>query len=181
MSSPLRILFTETFDSDGVFRSASEEVVLTAMNETAVFLESLGKKVVFISSPPRTGKNLTKCWSYNLIFEGEEVFDCDFIVADLSEQHTAVMKFLTRPDLALPVMDLSQYICNAGKCPTFVDGINIYRDHDHLSYQGSHLIGLKSSFLESAFKLADQAHDVTSSGSKVAGGGFAARPVPNSQ
>jgi len=180
MSSPLRILFHQTFDSDGRLRPASAELVLDAMNETAVFLESLGKKAVFISSPPRTGENLTKCWSYNLIFKGGEVFDCDFTVADLSEQHTAVMEFLARPDLALPVLDLSQHICTAGKCPTFVDGVNLYRDHDHLSHQGSHLIGLKSGFLESAFKLADQAHDVIS-GSKVAGGGFAAQPAPNSQ
>ncbi|MDV3503101.1 acyltransferase family protein [Marinobacter sp. M-5] len=171
MSSPLGILFNEIYDATGARRPASEEVVLAAMNETAAFVESLGKKPVFVSPPPRTGENLSKCSTYNLIFEGNEVFDCAFTVAELSEQHIAVMTFLARPDLALPVLDLGQYICDRGKCPTLVDGINIYRDVGHLSDQGSELIGLRYDLLGSVQQLADQSQDVPNAGSGLAGAG----------
>src|SRR5690554_2789601 len=66
MSSPLGILFNETYDAAGVLRPASEEVVLAAMNETAAFVESLGKKPVFVSPPPRPGQTLSKFSPYNL-------------------------------------------------------------------------------------------------------------------
>jgi len=103
-----------------------------------------------------------------LIFEGNEVFDCAFTVAELSEQHTSVMAFLARPDLALPVLDLGQYICDTEKCPTFVDGINIYRDPGHLSHQGSRLIGMKNDLLGSALKMANKSQDSESPRSSIA-------------
>jgi len=181
MSSPLGILFNETYDTKGVLRTASEDVVLAAMNETAAFLESLGKKPVFVSPPPRTGENLSKCSTYNLIFEGNEVLDCVFTIAEFSEQHTAVMAFLARPDLALPVLDLGQYICDSEKCPTFVDGVNIYRDPGHLSHQGSRLIGMKNDLLGSAQQLADQSQDVPNSGSGLAVAAPIAKPAVSAQ
>lgn len=78
MSSPLRILFTDTLNSEGIRQQASIKTVLDALNETVAFVESLGKKTVFVSSPPRTGENLTTCWIYPLIFEGKRILNVPF-------------------------------------------------------------------------------------------------------
>lgn len=153
MSSPLGILFNETYDSSGFLRPASEDIVLAAMNETVSFVESLGKKPIFVSPPPRTGENLSKCPAYNLIFEGNDSFVCDFSLAEISEQHAAVMAFLGRPDLMVPVLDLAQLICDKERCPTFVDGVSIYRDVGHFSQKGSELIGQKNDLLGLVKKL----------------------------
>lgn len=79
------------------------------------------------------------------------------------------MSFLKKPELTVQVLDLSQYICNSKICSTFVDEVNIYRDHDHLSVQGSRFIGLNSDLLKRVLELADTRGEMTNSGSEVAG------------
>lgn len=68
MSSPLYITNSTIYDSNGASHNPSQELVLEKMNKTAKFIKSLGKKPVFISSPPRTGEDLSKCAVHELIF-----------------------------------------------------------------------------------------------------------------
>lgn len=176
MSSPLGLLFNEIYDATGALRPASEEVVLAAMNETANFVKSLGKKPVFVSPPPRSGENLSKCSTHNLVFKGNEFIDCAFTVAEFSEEHAAVMAFLMRPDLVLPVLDLGKFTCESGRCFTFVEGINIYRDVGHLSHEGSEFIGWRNDLLGLVQQLADESQYVTN----LAHRSSVATPIVNS-
>ena len=147
MSSPMTIIHHDTIDSKGERSPPSRENVALAANKVANILVQHGKKPVFLSPPPQTGDDLSKCASHIVIFGGSDIVDCSFKEEDSSESYAAIMGFLKSYAFIIPVVDLNKLICFNGICKTFVDNINIYRDKGHLSHAGSYYIGRKYDLL----------------------------------
>ena len=157
MSSPMGIIFNNTYDNSGKLSPASEPVVMEKLNETADYIRSLGKTPVFISPPPRTGDNLARCVIGNMTFgntEGSEV-GCNFSYDETSSNHKRATQFLHSPDLKMAVVDLSDYLCDENECTAVVGKTNIFRDPGHLSHDGSALIGRENNLLGVAIEAAD--------------------------
>lgn len=157
LSSRMDIIHSDTLNEDGETNQPSTKLVLAAANEVADFLEGLGKKAVFISPPPMTGEDLSKCSSYNLVFGTNEDFSCSFHLDTTSKEYSKIVAFLEAPDYRFPVVDLRKYICREAVCETFISGVNIYRDAGHLSLIGSRYIGTRYDLLGDAMKVAGQA------------------------
>lgn len=144
MSSPLDLIRGEVY-YDGEVIAGSPGLVAKKMNETAAYIRSLGKLPVFVSPPPRTGGDLSKCaaWSISLGM----TMDCSFLTTQLSPRHKVAMELLRLPDLAIPVIELEDYLCSDLACETQEGDIPIFRDDGHLSRPGSALLGRKYDLL----------------------------------
>jgi len=159
MSSPMDPLYNQTVNSQGKVEPISTEVVRLALNETIEFLKEIGKKPIFISPPPRIGKNLSKCSTYQVTFENTSNFKCGFKIDELSESHQKAMSFLNMRGLDIPILDLTPYICDGELCASYINGVNIYRDGGHLSMIGSAYLGRKFDLLGAALTVAGEKVD----------------------
>ena len=155
MSSPMTIIHHDTIDFKGERSPPSKENVALAANNVANVLVQHGKKPVFISPPPQTGNDLSKCATHKFIFGGDNIDDCSFNEENFSVSYVDIMKFLKSDAFTVPVIDLKKLICANGTCRTLVDNVNIYRDKGHLSYAGSYYIGKKYDLLASIKARAD--------------------------
>jgi len=66
------------------------------------------------------------------MFEGAEN-QCDFTL----NTEVAGRKLLEHVQGKVPVIWLSEFICSNGLCDPMQDGVFLYRDYGHLSYEGA--------------------------------------------
>ncbi|WP_404418465.1 acyltransferase family protein [Marinospirillum sp.] len=143
MSSPMGILGSDAFDSNGELVTETWDSVLGRLIELREAFDNLGVKGVFVAPPPRSGRSLSQCLVHSLTFGSNQ--SCDFSAGDFSERHELTMKFLLHKDFPFKVVNLEDWLCNEKKCSTvFTESktpINIFRDGGHLSHQGSAELG----------------------------------------
>lgn len=141
-------------DSAAAITSTGEQVQLTqtgvartveAQRETTAAIRALGKRVILISTPPASDMDLGQCWermSQRLPFLGPFkgcVLDQHRTAARQAELDVLMKGFETRADT--PVVRLNRALCRDGRCQTTIEGRPIFRDGEHLSNEGSVLIG----------------------------------------
>lgn len=145
MSSPMGILGSKAFDSNGRLVTEPLDSVLEELIELRKKFDILGVKGVFIAPPPRSGIDLSQCTVQNIIFGSDR--SCDFLRHQFSEGHLLAMDFLLHEDFPFDVINLEDWLCNDTECSTVFSGgdqINIFRDRGHLSHQGSTELGRRS-------------------------------------
>lgn len=111
-----------------------------------------GKKVVILAPPPANGMNIGECLERRGL--GKIVLDatdgCALpreSVASYRRQTRAFLEKVSRlADVA--VVDVSDFLCDAERCATSIDGVPLYRDGGPLSVDGAMLIGRQSSLVE---------------------------------
>ena len=127
-----------------------EEAVL-AMKRTAETLRSLGKRVVVVAAPPASGFNIGRCLELlesGITPLGADV-DCQVDRAAYQSEKRPVLEFLAAIPVgaAINVVTFDAFLCSASSCRTHDQGILIYRDIGHLSYEGSVFLANASSLL----------------------------------
>jgi hypothetical protein len=141
MSSALGIYDHVTYRRDGtVFEKGNNQLLKEEMLKTERMIKAAGAMPIFISPPPRTGYDLSRCGVASLVFS--ESGDCSFKVSDESRSSLAILSFLRSID-EVGYVDLPSLLCRDGICQTMIDGRFIFRDSGHLSHEGSELIGAK--------------------------------------
>ena len=141
MSSALGIYDHVTYRRDGtVFEKGNNQLLKEEMLKTERMIKAAGAMPIFISPPPRTGYDLSRCGVASLVFS--ESGDCSFKVSDESRSSLAILSFLRSLD-EVGYVDLPSLLCRDGICQTMIDGRFIFRDSGHLSHEGSELIGAK--------------------------------------
>ena len=100
-----------------------------------------GRIPIIVSPPPSNGTNLGQCL-VNRTLKGMELQSCDFGENDIVEVKSRAERFLTSLDNA-NVITIRSAVCEFGQCYASKDGIFIYRDSGHLSYEGSQFLGKK--------------------------------------
>ncbi|WP_311030734.1 acyltransferase family protein [Mesorhizobium koreense] len=142
MSSALGIYDHVTYRRDGVIIGKDNIPLLKEeMLKTARMIEAAGAMPIFISPPPRTGYDLSRCGVGLLVFGEHE--DCSFRVRDESQASLGILSFLRSIDKDIGYIDLPSLLCRDGICQTMIDGRFIFRDSGHLSHEGAELIGAR--------------------------------------
>ncbi|WP_051361190.1 acyltransferase family protein [Desulfuromonas sp. TF] len=141
--------------------SLAEVGLLEAVNRlknTIDTVRGLDKKVVIVAPPPSAGFDIGRCLERldnDLPVLGVEM-ECQIKHSDWISDRKPVLDFLgvvsKRADVE--VVYPSNYLCDSGLCKTYVDGIFIYRDEGHLSYDGSVLLAAKMQLIENIQHLA---------------------------
>ena len=136
----LRVLDVEGGQSLEVKGSMS--LAIRGLRETVSKVRSLGKRVVVVASPPSSGFDVGRCLELNA--SGKFVFGADEASCRISTAAFHRDQALTREFLALlpsttdvGVVRFEDFLCSALMCETELEGVFIYRDSNHLSYDGS--------------------------------------------
>lgn len=125
----------------------SEDIAASALGRTVAELRRMGKKVVMVAPPPSAaGVDFGRCLERH---EGKKaVMGAQFPTCEMSEEtfraaHQSVVALMKRVSIKenVPIFHFDQILCRNGKCAVEIDGVPIYRDNGHLSYEGSRLLG----------------------------------------
>ena len=144
-----RTVGTSTDIPNFVVASGSEANAVAALNTTIAAIRKLGRRVVLVAPPPSgSGVDFGRC--LELKAEGKAVLGADRADCSISERRyrdgrAPVRSLLDRVsrESGVAVVHLDEYLCKDGICVVELDHVALYRDHGHLSYEGSRVLGKK--------------------------------------
>ena len=118
---------------------------LARMRETVAAIRALGKRVIFISSPPRADYDLPECMvrqATGRLVRGAHA-DCGLSMENYRAASPQTLEFFRRleDETDMPVIQLEEFMCQGNGCMTRLDGVMLYRDQLHLSIAGSAKLG----------------------------------------
>lgn len=132
---------------------STASAVATAASKTISRIRSLGKKVIIVESPPYAGFDIGSClerhasgmWSFG------KSADCTF---SKEQYQTASAPEIQLMDLIstkakITSIGFANFLCLTGTCQTSPDGVLLYVDGGHLTYDGTE-------YLEKKMHLSDQ-------------------------
>jgi peptidoglycan/LPS O-acetylase OafA/YrhL len=148
VSSPFHTLsLIPTIDRNENLYPAMSKEYKNQFKKTLRELKSYDVKPVIISPPPSTGSNLGKCLNKKTFF-GEIISSCDFNYKSITLFQQDLYPWLVSLSTEFDYIDLSQLLCLYGICKSSIDNIFIYRDGEHLSYEGPEFLGRKYNFYD---------------------------------
>lgn len=127
-------------------QEVSWELAFETMRRTVEKIRSLGKKVVIVAPPPSSGFNIGRC--LERVESGLPVVgggaNCFIRVEEYVASREPVIRLLKKIEAdVVPVIFLSDYLCDEKLCATHFNGKFVYRDAGHFSYEGSTLVAEK--------------------------------------
>ena len=127
-------------DGELVEQAPSVETAVASLRETVEALRAYGKRVVIVGPPPAPGVDVGSCLeraaSGKLLLGDRR--DCRIALSHVTERQRRVHEFLARVEaLGIPVVRFDDVLCNEGHCESVLNGVFLYRDSGHLSYDGS--------------------------------------------
>lgn len=126
-------------------RPVDEALLVRSLQETTAAIRALGKKVVLVAPPPSIGLDMARCLDRKRLGQlvVTEHQDCRFTRDDVRTVRGPVIDFLAsvHDRNIVPVLDVADETCGSRVCNTSLDGTALYRDHTHLSIEGSALLG----------------------------------------
>lgn len=129
-------------NSDGASQAT---IYLQAMKNTLEKLTASRKKIVYILDNPEIGFNPRTCVELRPIYLTQNLKTPCGIAKSLHEERVAKMRVDVLAVLAhfpdVQIFDSSKYLCDVNTCWAKREGALLYRDADHLSYDGSVFIG----------------------------------------
>jgi len=121
-------------------REARQAALATRLATLAQDLAAVGKQLVIVSPPPRTGLDLGLCHLRNRLM-GAAPNTCDFPQGADHTHNPLPRDLLQRLETRVTVIWLEDLLCRDGICRRSLDGVPVYRDPGHLSVAGSALLG----------------------------------------
>lgn len=138
MRPAIRRLYTRSGDT---LPQGSLNAVIDSMRETTERVEAAGARIVWVSPPPTNGENLSSC-AVQAITQGHASDEmCRITLESTRAANTAELEVLEASQLFVPMVFLSDLLCDAEYCSTLIGGNIVYRDEGHLSIEGARLLG----------------------------------------
>ena len=143
IASPFSRLFDDNsmVDANGKIYFNGATVTSNGIRSVLQKIREIGKIPVVISPPPSNGTDIGQCL-VNAFLNGKDIKRCDF-----SESEIVAVKLKTESFLMglgdVNLISLRSAICEDSQCSSSSDGVFIYRDSGHLSYEGSEFLGKK--------------------------------------
>lgn len=116
------------------------------MTATLARLVKSGKEIIFFIAIPELGFDPALCLKPRLFSTVERKQDCKILKEDFKKRNADYISTVTSVLKAFPtvkVFEQSKYLCDEKYCHARIDGKMIYRDDDHLSYEGSRFMSEK--------------------------------------
>jgi hypothetical protein len=147
MSSPFNQYFGQ--DAKILTRQGSvvdgQKIAIKAMKETTKQIKELKKTPVIFSPTPQSGENIGNCLKKSVFFNADKSL-CEIKLSDSIARQYVVFDFIKNIERDTSVVWLQDFLCTSGICRTSVNDILLYRDQEHLSYEGSAYLGEKMNF-----------------------------------
>jgi len=119
------------------------DTTVEGLRRTVEAVRSMGKQVVLVAPPPNVGFDIGRCverLERNLPNFGAPP-QCEIRESVYRSERKGVLEVLDRSaKQGLEVIRFDDQLCHGGRCATQLDGTLLYRDSDHLAYDGSLLL-----------------------------------------
>ncbi|MFK7976980.1 MAG: acyltransferase family protein [Halioglobus sp.] len=142
ISSPFGYFYRggEPYVVQGEVVERDPELAIVALRNAVTVFEEAGKSVLLISPPPSGGFNVGECLereATGALILGRE--DCRIPVSDSEWRLRSIMYGLNKvvESSNATLLTLSDLLCDDTACATTLDGVLLWRDSMHLSYEGS--------------------------------------------
>jgi hypothetical protein len=115
-----------------------------AARETFRRFLAAGKHVIFMDDVPTLGFDPRSCIKRAGVASSATRSHCAITRAEFDKQspeHEAILKRLAREFPQVEWFQAAPALCDAAWCYAMMDGRLMYRDRDHLSYDGDLLVG----------------------------------------
>ncbi len=126
---------------------AGHELALEHFLATLDEIKNMGITPVVFSPPPNNGENIGECLARAEFF-GKDLSNCSFSRDHVSETSQKAYDFLRIVSKTHKIVSLEKSMCEDGVCKASSDGVFMYRDREHLSFEGSALLGGKMNFYD---------------------------------
>lgn len=142
---------------DGAERPSNPGDAARALTATVAELRAMGKKVVLIAPPPVADFNVGGCVERyrtgRLVLGATE--GCRIAEADYRSRRKEVLAAVDAIEQqGTPVLRFDALLCDGQFCRTEMDGVLLYRDAGHFTYQGSALMARRMGLMHQALTLA---------------------------
>jgi hypothetical protein len=132
-------------DGKAVEREPSVALAVEHMRDTIVKLRALGKRVVIVAPIPASGFNVGACVERRALGKlvlGAPDLDCRIPVHLYKAFYLQTREFLDRIEPAgdINVIRFDDYLCTNAYCDSQREGVLLYVDSVHLTYDGSRLV-----------------------------------------
>ena len=129
-----------------VEREGGIEMARHGYRATIEAIRAIGKRVVIVAPPPKTGFDIGRCLeraATGRYYFGADHEDCSFAESAFREKQSEVLSLLdaVAQDNHVRVIHLEDFLCRDGRCAVSLDGVPLYADGGHLSHGGSRIIG----------------------------------------
>lgn len=145
MASPFDYIGQNIRFRDGSERKITIDELNYQFTLTLDFFVEQGIRPVVFTPPPETGANFGKCLTFSS-FMNESYNRCDFKINEITTRQKDIYTWLDSVSDKYTVIDVREMLCRHGKCSTHNGNTYIYRDRQHLSYEGSRKLGEKFDF-----------------------------------
>ncbi len=126
-----------------------EDVAAAALQRSIRAVRGLGKRVVIVAPPPSASEvDFGRCFELKAsgkVIMGANNRSCAITEAVYRAERAPVRALLDHVarESDVAVLSLDEFLCQQGTCAIEMDGVALYRDAGHLSYDGSRLLGQK--------------------------------------
>lgn len=145
MSSPfLQYINKPVQNSDGDKGNISISELNEYLAKTLQFFETEDIKITIFSPPPMNGNDLGSCLTTQN-YKSQSLSNCDFNINEIDTTQLIVFDWLSLLSKQYKVVNLKDYFCK-DYCKTHIGEKYLYRDAEHLSKEGSAILGHEIDF-----------------------------------
>ncbi|WP_426192751.1 acyltransferase family protein [Massilia sp. DWR3-1-1] len=121
-------------------------LLIAQFRETLRRYVAAGKHVIYIYDVPNLDFEPRSCIKRGAIPSSTTRTDCSMARAtfdDATRAHNAIVQSVLKQFPTVEVFSTAPYLCDASRCHGMIDGKLMYRDVNHLTYDGDLLLGSK--------------------------------------
>ena len=131
----------QTSEANGTMDTA-----VAGFTKTVTALRAMGKRVILVAPPPASLYDIGRCLELRAsdsLFFGADHQDCSLDIQNYGLRRGRTKELLRRieREARVPIIDFDELLCNSDRCKVELEGIPLYRDRDHLSRDGSRILG----------------------------------------
>ncbi|HKO87895.1 MAG TPA: acyltransferase family protein [Burkholderiales bacterium] len=128
-------------------RAISMSLAVESMVNTVARIRALGKRVILVAPPPASGFDTAECSERKTTGKPllGELRECRLVREEVEAHQHLANQFLNEVEVqtGMRVLRFDDFLCGQRDCLTRLDGIPIYRDAGHFSYEGSKAVAKK--------------------------------------
>lgn len=121
----------------------SRKTFSTSLEATVKFLIENGKVPIIFDQVPAYNFNPSNCWLKKSMYDSFRNEDCNIHQEDVDKRqndHKNVLSQLAKKYSEIIIINTQSVLCDGDICTSKLDGVPLYNDNNHLSYEGARVL-----------------------------------------
>ncbi|MEZ8093432.1 acyltransferase family protein [Photobacterium swingsii] len=121
----------------------SRQTFSKSLEATVKFLIENGKVPIIFDQAPAYDFNPSNCWLKKSMYESFRHENCDIPQEEVNKRqkaHKDIFSQLAKKYSEIIIINTQSVLCDGNICKSKLDGIPLYNDNNHLSYEGARIL-----------------------------------------